>query len=64
MHVTLEQALGLFAVAIPLLAIAALVFWRRQRPVFWFACALVAVGLGYLAFSGAAADIGAGLLRR
>ena len=42
--------------------IARLLFWRRQRPVFWFACALVLVGAGYLLATGAAEDIGGSIV--
>ena len=31
--------------------------WRRQRPVLWFAVALILVGLGYLMATGATDDI-------
>ena len=48
---------GALIVAIPAVIIAYLALWRRSRPVFWFALALVAVGLGYLDFSGALDDI-------
>ena len=49
--------IGVAAIAIPLL----IVFWflfRRRRAIWWFACALLAVGLGYLVATGAAHDIG------
>ena len=32
-------------------------FWRR-RPIFWFVVALVVVGLGYLASTGALREFG------
>lgn len=54
---TLATLLGVAAIAIPLL----IVFWfvfRKQRALWWFACALLVVGLGYLASTGAADDIG------
>ena len=41
----------------PLVLLAWAVLWRRQRPVFWFAMALILVGLGYLMASGATEDI-------
>jgi hypothetical protein len=49
--------LGALIVAIPAVIVAYLALWRQYRPVFWFALALVAVGLGYLDFSGALDDI-------
>jgi hypothetical protein len=48
---------GALIVAIPAVIIAYFALWQRNRPVFWFALALVAVGLGYLDFSGALDDI-------
>ena len=48
---------GALVVGVPAAVIAYLALWRRNRPVFWFALALVAVGLGYLDFSGALDDI-------
>jgi hypothetical protein len=48
---------GALIVGIPALLVAYLALWRRQRPVFWFALTLIVVGLGYLASSGALADI-------
>ena len=49
--------LGALILGIPAIAVAYLLLWYRNRPVFWFALALVAVGLGYLDFSGALDDI-------
>ena len=49
--------IGAAAIAVPLLT----VFWflfRRQRAIWWFSCALLIVGLGYLVATGAAHDIG------
>ena len=54
---TSATLIGVLAIAIPLLVI----FWflfRKQRAIWWFACALLVVGLGYLASTGAADDIG------
>ncbi len=48
---------GALILGIPAAIIAYLALWRRNRPVFWFALALVAVGLGYLDFSGALDDV-------
>ena len=49
---------GSIILALPALLAAYVVLWRRQRPVFWFACALILIGVGYLAATGAAGDIG------
>lgn len=54
---TLATLIGSVALAVPLL----IVFWflfRRQRAIWWFSCALLVVGMGYLATTGAAHDIG------
>ena len=48
---------GALIVGLPAVLIAYLALWRRQRPVFWFVLALITVGVGYLASSGALADI-------
>ncbi len=48
---------GALIVGIPAAIVAYLALWRRNRPVFWFALALLAVGLGYLDFTGALDDI-------
>lgn len=50
--------LGSFILVVPALAIAYGFLWRRQRPIFWFAAALILVGTGYLVATGAASDIG------
>ena len=58
---TIATLIGIAAIAIPLL----IVFWfsfSRQRAIWWFSCALLVVGLGYLASTGAAHDIGQRLL--
>ena len=54
---TIATVIGLAAIALPLLIVFWLVFARR-RAIWWFACALLLVGLGYLAATGAAHDIG------
>jgi hypothetical protein len=49
--------IGVAAIAVPLL----MVFWflfRKQLMLWWFACALLVVGVGYLVATGAAHDIG------
>jgi len=48
---------GVLILGIPLLALAWLLLWQRQRQVFFFALALILVGLGYLAATGATDDI-------
>ena len=50
---------GAIIAGVPLLAIAWALLWRRNRPVFWFALALIAVALGYLMATGATDDIAA-----
>lgn len=52
------SVVGGLIVGLPAVLLALLLFWRRLRPVFWFALALTAVGLGYLASTGALSDIG------
>lgn len=52
------SVVGGLIVGLPAVLAALLLFWRRLRPVFWFALALIAVGLGYLASTGALSDIG------
>lgn len=49
--------LGALILGIPLLIVAWALLWRRNRPVFWFALALIAVALGYLMATGATDDI-------
>jgi hypothetical protein len=49
--------IGVAVIAIPLLIVFWLLF-RKQRALWWFACALLVVGLGYLMATGAAHDIG------
>jgi hypothetical protein len=60
--ITSGALLGASLVVLTGIVIARLLFWRRQQPVFWFVCALVLVGAGYLVATGAAEDIGARLL--
>ena len=52
-------AIGALAIALPTLFIAYVAFFWRRRPIFWFVVALLAVGLGYLASTGALREIGA-----
>ncbi len=48
---------GAVILGIPLVVVAYAALWWRQRPVFWFALALILVGLGYLMATGATDDI-------
>jgi hypothetical protein len=48
---------GAVILGVPLIVLAGAALWRRQRPVFWFALALILVGLGYLMATGATDDI-------
>lgn len=50
--------IGTVALAVPAILIAYWALWRRQRPVFFFALVLIAIGVGYLNMTGATADIG------
>lgn len=49
---------GSLVLAVPALAMAFAFLWRRQRPIFWFAAAMIVIGIGYLNATGAASDIG------
>lgn len=51
------RLLGAILLGIPLLIIAWALLWRRNRAVFWFALALIAVALGYLMSTGATDEI-------
>lgn len=53
---------GAVLLGIPLLIVAWALLWRRNRPVFWFALALIAVAVGYLMATGATDDIAARLI--
>lgn len=55
---------GAVIVAIPLIVLAWAVLWRRARPVFWFALALIIVGTGYLTATGTTDDIARRLVPR
>ncbi|MGE0767346.1 MAG: hypothetical protein AB7L90_12840 [Hyphomicrobiaceae bacterium] len=48
---------GALILGLPLVIVARLLLWRRARPVFWFALALIVVALGYLMATGATNDI-------
>lgn len=51
------KLIGAVLLGLPLLIAAWALLWRRNRPVFWFALALIAVSLGYLMATGATDDI-------
>jgi drug/metabolite transporter (DMT)-like permease len=48
---------GAVILGVPLVVLAWVLLRRRPRPVFWFAVALILVGLGYLMATGATDDI-------
>jgi hypothetical protein len=48
--------------AVPALMAAWIVLRRQGMALFWFAAALIVVGVGYLTMTGATADIARGLL--
>jgi hypothetical protein len=56
--VSAEALAGAGLVTLVPIWIAALLLSRQPRPVFWFTCALIMVGAGYLIATGAAEDIG------
>ena len=51
------KIIGAVIVGIPAIVLAWGFLWRRNRAVFWYALALIAVGLGYLMATGATDDI-------
>jgi hypothetical protein len=56
--VSAEALAGAGLVTLVPIWIAAILLSRQPRPVFWFACALIMVGAGYLIATGAAEDVG------
>lgn len=54
---TRASLIGALFLALPALAAAWLMLWRKHRPVFWLAAALILVGVGYLVATGAAEDV-------
>lgn len=52
-----EALVGALILTLVPIWIAAVLLARLPRPLFWFACALIAVGVGYLLATGAAEDI-------
>ncbi len=55
---------GAVIAGVPAVLLAWAMLWRRNRAVFWFALALIAVGLGYLAATGATDDLANRLVPR
>ncbi len=53
---------GALILAVPALAAAWIVLRRQGPALFWFAAALIVVGVGYLTMTGATGDIARGLL--
>lgn len=48
---------GAVIAGVPAVLVAWALLWRRNRAVFWFALALIAIGLGYLMATGATDDL-------
>jgi dipeptide/tripeptide permease len=48
---------GAVILGVPLIVVAWVLLRRQPRPIFWFALALILVGLGYLIATGATDDI-------
>jgi dipeptide/tripeptide permease len=48
---------GAIILGVPVILTAWMILRRQPRPVFWFALALILVGLGYLMATGATDDI-------
>jgi hypothetical protein len=53
-----STVVGALLLGVPAFLVAYLGLFMRRRPVFWFALALIAVGLGYLGSTGALTDVG------
>ena len=53
----IAKIVGAVIVGIPALVLAWAFLWRRNRAVFWFALAIIAVATGYLMATGATDDI-------
>lgn len=49
--------LGALIVGVPAVLVAYLALFKSPRAILWFALALIAVGLGYLAATGALTDV-------
>ncbi len=54
--------LGALIIILPAVVIARLALAKQPRGIYWFTLALIAVGVGYLASTGALADIGNAIL--
>ena len=55
---------GAVIAGVPAVLLAWALLWRRNRAVFWFALALIVMGLGYLAATGATDDLANRLVPR
>ena len=53
---------GAIILGVPVILTAWMILRRQPRPVFWFALALILVGLGYLMATGATDDIARSLM--
>ena len=53
---------GAVILGVPLIVLAWVGLRRQARPIFWFALALILVGLGYLMATGATDDIARSLM--
>lgn len=54
---TRASLIGALFLALPALAAAWLMLWRKHRQVFFLAAALILIGVGYLVATGAAEDV-------
>lgn len=61
---SLETLAGAGGLGLPAILVAIFLLWRATRIVFWLAMALLVVGFGYLAATGALEDVGRGILNR
>lgn len=52
-----ENVIGSMVFAVPAIAVAWLLLWRRYRPVFWSLLAMIVIATGYLNATGATRDI-------
>lgn len=53
---------GALILGVPAVIVAYLVLFKQPRAIFWFAIALIAVGLGYLGATGALTDVADAIL--
>lgn len=54
---TQASLIGALLLALPALAAAWIMLWRKHRQIFFFAAVLILVGVGYLVATGAAEDV-------